>query len=64
MGFCENHPDRETSYGEFLGEAGIRWLGWEDSNLRMPESESGALDHLATPQHGGDYNRRGKYLHG
>ena len=39
------------------------WLGWEDSNLRMPESESGALDHLATPQHGSDYTRRGIYFH-
>ncbi len=28
----------------------IRWLGKKDSNLRMPESKSGALTNLATPQ--------------
>ena len=26
------------------------WLGKKDSNLRMPESKSGALTNLATPQ--------------
>ena len=26
-----------------------RWLGREDSNLRMPASKAGALGHLATP---------------
>ncbi len=26
------------------------WLGKKDSNLRMPESKSGALTSLATPQ--------------
>jgi hypothetical protein len=26
------------------------WLGRKDSNLRMPESKSGALTSLATPQ--------------
>jgi hypothetical protein len=28
------------------------WLGRKDSNLRMPESKSGALTNLATPQYG------------
>jgi hypothetical protein len=28
----------------------IEWLGKKDSNLRMPESKSGALTNLATPQ--------------
>src|SRR5690606_35888367 len=28
-----------------------RWLGRKDSNPRMPESKSGALTNLATPQH-------------
>jgi hypothetical protein len=28
----------------------ITWLGRKDSNLRMPESKSGALTSLATPQ--------------
>lgn len=27
------------------------WQGWKDSNLRMPESKSGALTNLATPLH-------------
>ena len=27
------------------------WLGWQDLNLRMPESKSGALTDLATAQH-------------
>jgi hypothetical protein len=27
------------------------WLGKKDSNLRMPESKSGALTNLATPHH-------------
>jgi hypothetical protein len=28
------------------------WQGWKESNLRMPESKSGALTNLATPLHG------------
>ena len=28
------------------------WQGKKDSNLRMPESKSGALTNLATPLHG------------
>ena len=28
----------------------LKWLGREDSNLRMPIPKTGALDHLATPQ--------------
>jgi hypothetical protein len=28
----------------------LEWLGKKDSNLRMPESKSGALTNLATPQ--------------
>ena len=27
------------------------WQGWKESNLRMPESKSGALTNLATPLH-------------
>lgn len=27
------------------------WLGWKDSNLRVPESKSGALTNLATAHH-------------
>ena len=30
----------------------IFWQGWKESNLRMPESKSGALTNLATPLHG------------
>ena len=30
------------------------WQGWKESNLRMPESKSGALTNLATPLHGTD----------
>jgi hypothetical protein len=29
----------------------VKWWGWQDSNLRMPESKSGALDQLGdTPR--------------
>ena len=33
--------------------SGLRefWQGWKESNLRMPESKSGALTNLATPLH-------------
>ena len=35
-----------------LHRAGLKiWQGWKDSNLRMPESKSGALTNLATPLH-------------
>ena len=42
MGACPNLP---------LSNLKI-WQGWKESNLRMPESKSGALTNLATPLHG------------
>ena len=42
MGACPNLP---------LANLKI-WQGWKESNLRMPESKSGALTNLATPLHG------------
>ncbi len=41
---------RSDQRGARAGEAEWRnWQGRKDSNLRMPESESGALTNLATP---------------
>ena len=32
----------------------LKWLGWQDSNLRMPESKSGALPLGDIPMTSGD----------
>jgi hypothetical protein len=47
FGICETggHPNLP------LADLKI-WQGWKESNLRMPESKSGALTNLATPLHG------------
>ena len=37
-------------YGQACDLPEEYWLGKKDSNLRMPESKSGALTNLATPQ--------------
>jgi hypothetical protein len=43
----------ETGSHPVLPLANLKiWQGWKESNLRMPESKSGALTNLATPLHG------------
>jgi hypothetical protein len=34
---------------QFRGMIGRKWLGWQDSNLRMPASKAGALPLGDTP---------------
>ena len=48
----------QADFSEMGGHPNLRltnlkiWQGWKESNLRMPESKSGALTNLATPLHG------------
>jgi hypothetical protein len=43
--------NRKAAASFVCGGLGIIWQGRKDSNLRMPESKSGALTSLATPLH-------------
>jgi hypothetical protein len=43
--------NRKAAASFVCGGLGIKWQGKKDSNLRMPESKSGALTSLAIPLH-------------